>query len=148
MHFWDNESGSLKKGAVHVNDPFLRQVAVQVPEDSTTFNVTYGCLRDGPAPAAEAAPDAGDEEESEEASTSAAPPAPAAPKRTRKQEAPEEDLGQRLRDAASGTEGVPLTYVPCENGIVMVGMIAIFSGEDYRVSRYLPLELPSRLELI
>ena len=134
MHFWDETSESLKKGQVHVNDPFCKEVSVNVPEEAMTWNVRYELLRDGPAPTPEEEEEESDEENEVEmsAETTQAPP----PRRTKKHDEPEEELYQRLREADYGPGLVPLTYVPCVNGILKTGMLAVFSGQDYRVSRY------------
>jgi hypothetical protein len=59
-------------------------------------------------------------------------PEPAPAKRPRvKAEEPEEELGSRIQCEES--DRVPLTYVPCANGILMIGCIAVFAGLDCTV---------------
>ena len=43
---------------------------------------------------------------------------------------PEEELGSRIQ--CEDDEIVPLMYVPCVNGVLMAGSVAVYSGQDCR----------------
>ena len=132
MQFWDEEGDCLRKGTVHVNDPFIQQVTLNVEDHEATWPIRYDLLRDGPAPT----PAIDEEASPEESAVEDAEPTPQPPQpKRRKIDEPEEELYSRLLEAAAEDDLVPLTYAPCANGVLKAGMTAVFGGQEFKVSK-------------
>ena len=132
--FWDADAGEVCTGLVCTNDPHLRQLSVKVlagPEaESAERFVSYDLLRSLDASySANTAAEEDDEEGEEEGSTG--PPAPKKCKTPRKEPAVEVDMATLIE--CGEEETVALTYVPCVNGILKTGSVALYGAQEFRV---------------
>ena len=98
--------------------------------DTPTRHISYDLLRDRAATPVPLS-DVSDDEPEEPASDPA--PRPPTKKPRVKIEESEEELGNRIQ--CDNADIVPLLYVPCVNGIVMAGSVAVYSGRDCSVER-------------
>ena len=130
MLFWDGDAGAVFTARVLRNDPFLKQIWVEVDESHDLRFVAYDLLRSRatlPAAAAPSEPDEGGELDGEVV------PGPPQTKRTRTAKVPEPELDMATLVHCEEDETVPLTYVPCTNGILKTGSVAVYGGRDFRV---------------
>ena len=118
--FWDADASDVFTARVLRNDPFLKQIWVEVLRSRATL----------PAAAAPSEPDEGGEVDGE---VDLAPPQA---KRVRTPKVPEPELYMATLVHCEEDETVPLTYVPCVNGIVKTGSVAAFDGgRGFRVDK-------------
>lgn len=139
--FWDDETKDVCKAVVLTNDPFLFQLTVTISSPGSRF-VSYDLLRSRVTTISCEQPDVTTEEtdatitENDAASNDTMiviVPPPAKRPRTKIEE-PELDMaGSLVQCNTDGEESVPLTYVPCVNGILKIDSIALYSGKDCRV---------------
>lgn len=137
VFFWDVASEKIKKGSIIINDPFLHNLTVKGVEDDVTWTVAYSSLRSGQTLQVSDSPDASDNVDTElppVVDTELLPTPPHPPKKAKiSQEMPEVDMLSVVE--CEETEVVPLTYVPCVNGILKVGTVAVCAGEDFAVEK-------------
>jgi len=152
VYFWDDEIATIYPGFVQINDPFLHQLLVKPyrepfePAQPATRFVSYDMLRSyifvprtdeesvGQPWIRECAESVDDDESVAEnpdpASAVLAPPSKK-PK-IQKSEEPEVDMGSLIE--CDENEVVPLTYVPCVNGILKKGSTAVFCDQAWTVT--------------
>ena len=135
MLFWDADAGDLLTGLVCTNDPFLQQLSVRVVTGSETQDryVAYNLLRDRPIPTRGEAVDETHDEEDESGEAVVDAPRPTKKTRVAKEAASEVDMATLIE--CGEDESVPLTYVPCTNGILKTGSVALYDGREFRVEK-------------
>ena len=136
--FWDAETEVVCKAKVQINDPFLLQLSVLTVSDdneiqSTALFISYNLLRSRTAEVEQ--PQCGiPDVELEEPDVHEPNPEPPQPKKAKtKAEEPEIDMCSLIQ--CGDEETVPLTYVPCVNGILNTASVTVYKGQDYRVDQ-------------
>lgn len=135
MIFWDDEIKDISRGSVDINDPFLRAIAVLPTDCLHPRNVNYELLRElAHTPTMPSEDVKGEANEDDEDETPSAVPVPPPAKRPKVRiEEPEEELASLLQ--CDETETVPLLYVPCVNGVLKAGAIAVHYGQECTVEK-------------
>ena len=133
--FWDADAGDVCTGLVCTNDPFLRQLSVQVlghEIDAACDSrfVAYGLLRIHRAVLDQSTADAGEDEAGNDDDPEPAP-RPKKTKAPRKEPAKEVDMATLID--CNEDERVTLTYVPCVNGILKAGSVVLYGGHEFQV---------------
>ncbi len=139
--------GEVRKALVRTNDPFLHQLSVWTVTDNDYEQalsvparfVSYSLLRkpvekiqaENTTDHTSAADETSQMSDSEPAPATA-PASHTNPKRA-KTEQPEVDMGSLI--VCDDSETVPLTYVPCVNGVLKTGSVAVYGGQDCRVEQ-------------
>ena len=130
MLFWDADASVVHTARVLMNDPFLQQIWVEVDDSQDLRFVAYDLLRNRatlPAAAAPSEPDEGGELDGEVV------PGPPQAKRARTPKVPQPELDMATLVHCEEDETVVLTYVPCVNGIIKAGSLAVYGGRDFQV---------------
>ena len=129
--FWDADASAAFTARVLRNDPFLKQIWVEVDDSQALRFVAYDLLRSHATLPAAPEPEEGGEIEGE---VVPAPPQAKKPRSQPKVPEPELDMATLVQCEEDAT--VTLTYVPCVNGIIKTGSVAAFDGgRDFRVDK-------------